>query len=417
MLAGLASLAAGPAAQAPAENPAGPLTLEGAIRVALLQNPDLAAFDWGRRAAEARQMHAARRPNPTASVFAEDLGSSALAGLQPQVTIQLGHLVELGGKRASRLALAERNLDISTIEYEAARLDVLTRVGEEFRRVVGQQAALALAERALALAVEVERTVRERVAAGAVSPIEQTRAGLLVAAAERDLSTVRHALVGGRRRLAFTWGAGEPRFDRAVGDLAALPSVPPLEVLDQALAGTPAIARWTAEVERRQAALAQSRSARVPDLTLTAGYRRFTTTGANAAIVGGTVDLPWFSRSRDAIAAAEADVARARAEGEAAHLALRAALASAHAALLGARDAITILRTNVLTAARGAYEAVREGYQLGRFGLMEVLDAQRALASAEREHLDALLNFHAAAAAIERLTGQPLPPVPGAGLD
>ncbi len=406
---GVAAWAATPAAQTPAENPAGALTLEEAVRVTLVQSPDLAAFDWGRRAAEARQVLAGRRPNPTASMLAEDLGSSERAGLQPQVTLQLSHLVELGGKRAARLDVAARDQAIAALDYEAARLEVLSRVTTEFRTVLGQQEALVLAERARDLALEVARTVGERVRAGVVSPIEETRANLLVAAAERDLADSRHALDGARRRLALSWGAGEPRFERVAGDLAALPDVPALEALTEALDATPTAARWAAEVERRRALLAQSRALRTPDLTLSAGYRRFTTTGSDALIVGGTIDLPFWSRSREAVAAAEAEAARAAAEGDAARLALRAALATAYTDLRAARDAVTMLLTTTLPAARSVYDAVREGYQLGRFGLLDVLDAQRALAAAERDHLDALIASHAAAAAVERLTGRPLP--------
>lgn len=406
---GVAACAATLAAQTPAENPAGALTLGEAVRVTLVQSPELAAFDWGRRAAEARQVLAGRRPTPSVSMLAEDLGSSEPAGLQPQVTLQLSHLVELGGKRAARLDVAARDQAIAVLDYEAARLAVLSRVTTEFRTVLGQQEALLLAERARGLALDVERTVRERVMAGVVSPIEETRAGLLVAAAERDLATTRHALDGARRRLALSWGAGEPRFERVVGDLAALPDIPSLDALTEALATTPTAARWAAEVERRQALLAQSRAQRRPDLTLTAGYRRFTTTGSNALVVGGTVDLPFWSRSREAVAAAEADAARATADGDAARLALQAALTTAYTDLCAARDAVTMLLTRTVPLARSVYDAVREGYQLGRFGLLDVLDAQRALAAAERDYLDALTASHAAAAAVERITGHALP--------
>lgn len=406
----ITALGATVAAQSPPDNPTGPLTLDEAVRVALLQSPDLAAYDWGRRAAEARRLFADRRPTPTAGVLGEDIGSSERAGLQPQVTLQLSQLVELGGKRAARVQVADREQALSVIEYEVARLDVLSRVHEDFRSVLARQESLTLAERALSLATEVARTVRERVAAGVVSPIEETRAELLVSTAEQDVAEARHTLEADRRRLASSWGATAARFDRAIGDFAALPGVPALGTLDEALAQTPDVARWAADVERRQAAVAQARTTRTPDLTVTTGYRRFTTTGSNAVILGGTIDLPWFNKSQHAVAAAEAEVARARAEGDAARLQRHAALGDAHASLLAARDRVEALRTRTLPAARSVFDAVREGYQLGRFGLLDVLDAQRALASSERDHLDALISFHAAASAVERLTGQPLPP-------
>ena len=54
------------------------------------------------------------------------------------------------------------------------------------------------------------------------------------------------------------------------------------------------------------------------------------------------------------------------------------------------------------------FEAVQEGYQLGRFGLMDVLDAQRTLVAANGQYVQALSAYHHAVVAVERLVGQPL---------
>lgn len=413
LLASVALLGAGPLAQAPLENPGGELTLENAVRLALMQSAELQAFDAGRRAAEARQLAAGWRPNPAAGLLAEDVGAGQRDGVQPQVTLQISHLIELGQKRAARMGVAGRDRALADIDYEAARLLVVSRIGEAFREVLADQAGAIHTARALGLAQEVHRTAQVRVEAGVASPIEVTRSELLVVAAERDDTAARYALVASRTRLSSLWGAADPRFARVVGDLTIMPDVPPLPALEAQATASPSALRWTIAVERRRAELAQARAAAVPDVTVHAGYRRHTTTGGQGVIVGGTIDLPLFGRTRDAQAAVVADIARAEADAEAARREVRLALHTAVAALAASREAALGLRDRAIPAARSVFEAVREGYSLGRFSLMDVLDAQRALAGTERDHLDALVAFHAAVAAIERLTGHPLPS-PGA---
>ncbi len=60
-----------------------------------------------------------------------------------------------------------------------------------------------------------------------------------------------------------------------------------------------------------------------------------------------------------------------------------------------------------MPGARSAFAAIEEGYRLGRFGYLEVLDAQRTLVTAEGQHLRALGNTQKAVTSIERLTGSP----------
>ncbi len=409
----VASVSAAVAAQAPAApqdtNPTGPLSLRDAVSVTLAQSPELRSFGWGRRAAEARQLQAGRRPNPIVSTTLEDIGAArALDAVQPQVTVQLSQLVELGGKRAARQRAAGLDQDLATWDYEAARLNVLTRVTSAFLAVLAAQQAIGQATEALDVAGQVQRTVAERVTAGVASPIEATRAGVLVASARIEVDRAKRTLDARRRQLATHWGSDTALFASATGALTDLPPIPPLAALDHAVVITPDVARWTAEIARRQAALALARAARVPDVTFSAGYRRFTSASSQAVVLGATLPLPWFDRNRDGIRAAEADLQRAGEAARAAQLGVRASLADAHRALSSAGDDVNTLRTEVLPGARSVFEAVREGYQLGRFGLMDVLDAQRTLVEANREYLDALVAYHVAATAVERVVGQPL---------
>lgn len=83
-------------------------------------------------------------------------------------------------------------------------------------------------------------------------------------------------------------------------------------------------------------------------------------------------------------------------------------LAAAYRDLAVAHDEAAALADGVLPGARSTFAAVEEGYRLGRFGYLEVLDAQRTLVSAETQRLRALAAVHKAVAQVERLIGIPL---------
>lgn len=404
----------------PIENPAGGVSLRDALALALLHNPALATFAWETRALEARILQSGRPPNPTLDLITEDIGASRTPGsdvdqpVQPQTTVQLSQVIELGGKRTARQRVATLDRDLAAWDYEMARIDVLSDVSRAFTRVLVAQDAVTLADTALRIVTEGQQSVAARVEAGVVSPIEETRANVAVASARADAARTRRALDASRSRLALLWGSPTAAFSSATGDLTAEPPpLPPVGVLTALLDQNPELARWAAELAQREAALALERSKRVVDVAVSAGYRRYTTVDSNAFVVGASIPLPFFNRNAGGIEEARLRLAKSHEERRVAEVRVAAALAEAYAALAAAHDEITILRAAVLPGAQQTLDAISEGYRLGRFSLLDVLDAQRTLTSAGSQHLRALSDYHDAVVQVERLIGAPLPGSPG----
>lgn len=401
------------AATVAAENPAGRITLRDALALALRQSPELASFAWEIRARESAAIQAGRPPNPVADILFEDLGASTSAleagrAVGAQATVQLSQLIELGGKRAARRTLAGLERDLAEWDFEAARIDVLTRVTAAFLDVLASQQAVALAERTRVLVEQVEQTVRTRVDAGVVSPIEQTKAAVTLAMTRIDEQRAQRSLAADRTALAALWGHPAAAFALVEGDLLVSPALPSFETLVQHVARNPDVARWATEIARRDAARALESARGVPDLTVTAGYRRLTDVDSNAIVIGASIPLPFVDRNRAGIQAAAQRVAQAREAERSARTRITTLLAAAYRDLAVAHDEAAALAGGVLPGARAAFAAIEEGYRLGRFGYLEVLDAQRTLVSAETQHLRALADVQKAAAQVERLVGVPL---------
>ncbi len=394
----------------PRHEPGGVLTLRQALELALIHNPELDASSHGVRAAQANARQAAAWRNPELELDAEGFaGSGARKGYATaETSLRLSQSVELGGKRSKRRRAAQSEARLAGWDYEAKRLDVLTRAKKAFVDVLLAQGQLALAESSLAVAEDVREATAKRVRAGDVAPLEETKARVGVAAARIARDRAKHELETARKRLSASWGGTMPVFKEAGGDLNAVGDVPSLKAIASLVDEAPEVARWSTSVALAGESLAAAKSARIPDVGISVGIGRFEEDDAYAGTVGLSLPLPLFDRNEGGILAAKHEAIRAEYEQRAARLRAATDLAEAHSRLETAREEAESIQTELLPGARQAFDAARTGYREGKFGHLEVLDAQRTLNEAKTRHLETLAAYHKAAADVERLIGAPL---------
>jgi outer membrane protein, heavy metal efflux system len=270
------------------------------------------------------------------------------------------------------------------------------------------QEMVSLTRQTADLVEQVRQSVGARVVAGVVSPIEETKADVALASARVESDRALRLLDASRDRLATLWGSSEAVFRWAVGDLNIVSDLPSIAMLQARLTQNPELARWATEISQRQAALSVERSNRLPDLTITAGYRRFADLGVNAYLAGVSLPLPLFDRNQGGTAEATSLLNKAYEERRGTEARISAALRDAYRALSSAHQEVIALRETVLPGSRQTFEAVSEGYRLGKFGYLDVLDAQRTLVAAGGQYLRAVSDYHKAVADVERLIGAPL---------
>ena len=402
---------------APTAQPAvaGDIALSDAIAAALRSSPALETFAYDVRSREALAVQSSARPNPELSVELEDFaGSGERNGFDAaETTLSLAQLVELGGKRAQRMRLAQLDTALASWDFEAQRLAVLTDATKAFVALLVLQARQALVTDLEALAAESLRSVESTVRAGAVSPVEAERARVNLERVQLEVARNARALESARSLLAATWGDPRPQFGRALGTLDSLPPVPDLARLESAVPESPELARWNAEIAQREAAVAVARAQRVPDVRVSLGGRHYSDGDDAAAVAGISVPIPLLDRSRGSILDARYRVARAQAERRLADVSVRSALRASHQDLSMASEEIAALRDRIIPHAENVARDTQRGYARGLFRYVEVLDAQRTLFDARRELLDALAAFHFAANDLERQTGIPLAALAG----
>lgn len=374
-----------------------PITLPDAVRRAAEANAELTALAAELRAAEAAVRQSGRRSNPEVELSVENVGAEEAA---TETTLAVGQLVELGGDRRARLDAADAAREIVRLDYDARRLELETRVRMAFASFIAAQQELAIARENVASADAAFGAIRDRVGAGKVSPIEETRAGVMVSMERIELARAETDAQRARIALASTWGGGSADLDIVEGTPTAIADASAATV-----EAHPELRRAEAMVAQREAEARLERARGVPDLRASAGVRSYEDGDGPAAVAAVAMSLPVFDRNRDAVAAALARVEAARAEVSASRIRLTRDLDEARIRLAVAQQNVERFRSDIIPAAESVFEAIAEGYRLGKFGYLEVLDARRTLAQAQRQLAVARHELELARIDVERLTG------------
>ncbi|MBA4143520.1 MAG: TolC family protein [Nitrosospira sp.] len=398
------------------------LTVKDAVRLALLRNPELAAFHKEIRALEGATLQAGLLRNPELSVNVENVGNmgavqraSTPPGAtiketveQQDVIIRLNQLIELGGKRAARVNAALLGEELAGKDFETKRLELIAGVAHVFTEVLAGQEQLRLAEESQNLAQRVVDTVRKRVQAGKVPPIEETKVGVAFSTTRIAVGQAQRELAAARKRLALLWGNSSPEFGKALGDLESSVALPTLGVLVERVLSSPMADRAQKGIEHRKALLEVEQTRRVPNLTVGGGMIKHWESGGTTGVVSISMPLQLFDRNQGNLREAHQRVDKALDEQAAIHLQLQTELVQAYEALSAGQNEINILRTEILPAAKSAFEVTNKGYELGKFSFLEVLDAQRTLFQNQLLYVRALASYRQLVNEIERLAAKPI---------
>ncbi len=385
----------------------GDVTLRQALEHALLSNPELKITAWDRHTAGARSLQASLPPNPTIGFMIERVGGTGPVNefKGAETSLRLSQMIETADKRVRRIELAEADRQLALWGYEAKRVAVATETAMRFIEVLAGQERVKLAEQTLSLAEQTLKLVEDRVKTGVAPVLEREKATVRLSTDRIALERSRRQLSTARAKLAALWGQ-QAAFGDALGRLEELRAVPAVEALAARLEQQPQVARWSAELSQRRAAIALARAKGVPDVTASLGAMHMNDSDDVVALFEVMVPLPVFDRNQGGILEARFNLAKANAQQQEAQVSARTMLAQAYNELAQSHHEATTLRDETLPAARRSFEAVRQAYENGRATFLDVLDAQRTLVETQREQINALSMYHGAVAAVEGLIGE-----------
>lgn len=395
-------------------------TVEQAVARALKDNPELNAVRTDVEAGEALLRQAGSRPNPTLDVR----GTKQFGGSDGSFMIEGGLPLELGGRRAARVAVAGKELEIRRLAAADRELQLAAEVRNKFGEVLAAVMKLQFAEKTLTLAKTNFDLVSAQVTEGRRPPLEQNmeivelnriRAMLegAEAAAELRLLELKN-LLGMDPKQPFT----------IRGDLGQMldPIPPENTASERAIETRPDVAATRAMEELAAARSGQARAEGRIDGELMLGYQRMRSsfplmdinsqTGAlttmnenmNFLTFGIKLMLPLRDRKEGMIAAAKLDEKAAHSRTEFSELTARREIAASYIRYERARRAFEIYRVGVRDQAAANLDVVRQTYELGSKTLLDYIAEQRRFIETENGYIDALLEVFLARTEILKAT-------------
>jgi len=390
------------------ENPIHNLTIDKALKLTLLQNPDLDAYSLEVRALEASTLQASLGPNPEIGVEVENFGgNSKLGGFNnAETTLMLSQEILLGDKIKKRTLAAALETDLAVWEYEGKRFEIFTKVKKAFTEALAAQEKIKLNEKLLKVSMDFLANINRLIKAGKVNPAEASRARVIVSTIRMDIRSAKLTLRSAKSHLASFWGSAYPNFHEVDGILDALQPVPPIEKFQALLRQNPLLARYEKEVEQKRATIEVEKANAIPDVNVGAGFRRFNETDDSAFVAAISIPIPIRDRNQGGIKEAKTRYAKTKIELAALEIQLNSELLSVYNTLINLHHEVTILKTEILPDAENAFKLIKEGSMRGRFTMLDVLDAERTFFEMRSQYIRAITDFQIAKIEIEHLIAQ-----------
>ncbi len=391
------------------------ISLGEAIRRLDAHNLELRLAREEAAVAAARIAAAGVLPNPGLSATREQLSGDP--GVYRETILQVGQALPIGGQRGLHRETARQAAAAARARLEGTRLRLAFEVHRAYLHAAAAEADLAALAETTEVFRRVEESGRSRLAEGDISRFDHSRLQIERARYETLLARGRLALEETSRELTMlvapdSIAAGTLILPaERLSDLGAPAAALDVETALLSAAARADVRAAEAEIEAAVAALSLQRRLRIPDVTLSGGYKH-QADGYQGAVLGVSVPLPLWDRNRGGIAEAEANLNAAHARRE---LALRSAEAEIRRAWDTRRSLearMRLIRETLLPESAGLLETARIAYAEGEMSLIELLDAADAYRGMSEAVTALLADYLTAGYALERATGRLLDPQP-----
>ena len=399
------------------------MTADEAVVYALAHNGELEAARKEIDAAKARSRQARLRANPRLDIEGT---RQVPPGKDNSVMATAMLPLELGGRRATRITVAEREVEVREREVANRERLLAGEIRMKFGEALSQAMKLSFTDELVDANQQSFNLIAAKVVEGATPPLEQNMALVEL----NRLKSMRESVAGKVEVSLFELrnllGMSPEEPLRLKGDfdhlIDQLPSAS--EATERALRERPDLQAFRANENLAAARIEQARAEGRLDASLTAGYDRmnssFPVFGVNEhgqlqpvqdvfhfLKFGVSLDLPVRNRNQGSIEAAVANLAAAKSRREFAELTLRREVASAYAQYDRAVRAEEIFRVGARDPAKANLDVVRQTYELGSKTLLDFIGEQRRFIELENDFIDAQLAVYNARVEIARATASP----------
>lgn len=396
-------------------------SVDDLVGSALANNLEVIAMRKEADAGEALIRQARLRANPSLEVS----GTRQIGGMGDNSLMVQGALpLELGGRRAARINVAEKELEIRRQALAERERQLAGDVRAKFGEAIAAILKLKFSEDILAMAEQNAQLVSARVAEGRTPPLEESQEFVELNRIRALRETSEGAVEIRLFELRNLVGMGPVEPLKLKGDLDTLRHrLPPQVGAEQtAIRSRPDLLGAIAVERLAGARVGQARSEGRIDADVMVGYQRMQSgfpllgveemSGAllpieqrmNFFTFGVRLNLPVRDRNQGLVAASLLEEEAARNRREFGELTIRREVAVAYARYNRAFRAMEIYRVGVRDRAAENAEVVRQTYELGSKTLLDYIAEHHRYIAVENGFIDAQLEAYLAMVEILKAT-------------
>ncbi len=336
----------------------------------------------------------AQRVRPSALEAGLPQGSPVAPHNSYSASLSASYEVDLFGRVGANVEAARQDAGASEASYRSVLLSLQADVAQTWFRLRALDAELATVDGALRLREESVRVNQRRFDLGDIGEFDLSRAKTELSATRAEAIGLQRQRTNAEHALAVLLGRPAARFTASTSPLpgsVALPAIPaglPSNLLER----RPDIAAAQRAMEAANARIGVARAAMFPALNINAAGGGLGGTVAEVFawssrswVLGALLSLPIVDGGRN-----KANVARSEAALEESVAAYRERVLAAFAEVEDNLAGVRILAEqgaqvdDAVRSARRSAELARKLYDAGRSSYLDLLDAQRNLASVER---------------------------------
>ena len=382
------------------------LTIEMAVNKTIEHNPELKVLKKNIAANKAVKLQSGLMPNPEFGLEAENIfGNNDFSGFRgSEITASISQNILLAGKISKLEKIADADISLSEWDYEAKRLEIITNIRKSFINALGVQKLIEKNKGLINISNEFVDNLKKRVRKGKISPAEVSRAQIVLSLLQIEINKLESEYDASIFEMKTLINNPSLSFEFLKGELKDISSLPDYDSLRSKLKNNPVLKRYSKVYEKQKAVINYEESKSIPNLTVSVGFRKLNEVNANTFLVGASIPLPIFNRNQGTIQEAKIRLEQKKIEyiNIKNKLTLRFNLYFNKLKML--LTAAEKLKSESLPISEEAFKIINEGNLVGRFTILDVLDAQRTLFEIQNRYMRILKDINTTIVEIEGLT-------------
>ncbi|QDU95056.1 TolC family protein [Lignipirellula cremea] len=383
--------------------PAGGLTILALEEMAMRGNPSLAEARARVEAARGKWVQVGLLPNTELGYSGQQLGSN---GQAEQNGVYLAQEFVRGGKLRLNREVVAQEIQKAEQAWATQQQRVQTDVRLNAYAVLVAQRRNEIADRLAEIARQSVETAEALQQAQEVSQLDVVRTRVELQTAELLLKNARNRYTAAWKQLTAVLGSPGLPPQPLQGNLEEVNGeLDPEQVLARLIAQSPEMAAALIEVQRARWAVDRAIAEPSPNVDVQAIVQQDNGIGGTDANLQVSLPIPWLNRNQGGIRQAHAEVDAAARAVDRLELSFQERLASVFQRYASARNQVVDYsrKGGILENAGVALQYVRQGYQAGEVGYLDLITAQRTYSQTNLAYVEALGDLWAAKIEIDGL--------------